>query len=140
MAFWFPQSAVLLEGILLTLLSVDSGEQQHFILPRYGLPNGFCGWLVRLSCEIESESHGHAVCPASDQAIRQAVELVLRQGGQPLDESDTLFSVEKYLITFNTRRGRIFVSAWSREDVRSRWQRQWIPRALNNVESWSVGD
>ena len=110
------------EDALLTLLSVESGEQQHFLLPACGLPAMFCSWLLRWSREIDPGS--------AARALRQTIELIHRTGGLPLPDHHTCRCPYRYLISFRAERFRILVSAWSRLDPGSPWQRLWTPRQL----------
>lgn len=110
------------EDALVTLLAVESADQQHFLLPAWGLPAMFGSWLIRWSREIDPGS--------AARALRQTIELIHRTGGHPLPDHYACRCSYRYLISFRAERLRILVSAWSRQDPGSPWQRLWTPRQL----------
>jgi hypothetical protein len=111
------------EDALLTLLLVESGEQHHFLLPARGQANTFCRFLVECARDMHPEN--------ARQSMERTIEKIRQFGGQPLKEHELEVFMCRYLITFSSQRCRILVSAWSRQDASSHWQRLWLPRQIH---------
>jgi hypothetical protein len=110
------------EAALLTLLAVETGEQQHVLLPEWATQERLEPWLLRSLREIRPGGR-----PASLEDLRQGL---LQGGGKLLGTIEDGRALRRYLLTLHLKRRRILLSSWSRPDAGSPWQRRWLPRPL----------
>ena len=110
------------EAALLTLLTVDTREQQHVLLPDWATPERLEPWLLRSLQEIRLEGR-----PNSLEDLRQGL---LEGGGKPLAGIEDGRALRRYLLTLHKERRRILLSSWSRPDACSPWERERLPRPL----------